>query len=70
MSAVNDLLGLDLPSVEGGSVAALLSREFGDVPAVGESVAVGEARLTVRGVEENRVTRVLVERVEEKEGES
>ncbi|MFC7235351.1 hemolysin family protein [Halosegnis marinus] len=70
VSAVNDLLGLDLPSVEGGSVAALLSREFGDVPAVGESVAVGEARLTVRGVEENRVTRVLVERVEEKEGES
>jgi CBS domain containing-hemolysin-like protein len=50
--------------VEGGSVAALLSHEFGDVPEVGESVEVSGARLTVRAVEENRVTRVLVERLD------
>jgi CBS domain containing-hemolysin-like protein len=64
VDAVNDLLDTALPSAEGGSVAALLSREFGDVPEVGESVEAGGARLTVRAVEENRVTRVLVERLD------
>jgi CBS domain containing-hemolysin-like protein len=64
VGAVDDLLGTNLPRVEGGSVAALLSHEFGDVPEVGESVEVSGARLTVRAVEENRVTRVLVERLD------
>jgi len=65
VDAVNDLLGTDLPQVEGGSLAALLSREFDGVPAVGESVVVAGVRLTVRSVEEHRVTRLLVERIDE-----
>jgi len=64
VDAVNDLLGTDLPRVEGGSLAALLAREFGGVPAPGESVVVDGVRLTVRSVEENRVTRLLVERID------
>jgi putative hemolysin len=65
VDAVNDLLGTDLPAVEGGSVAALLAREFGDVPEVGEAVVVAGVRLTVRAREDNRVTRVLAERVDD-----
>jgi putative hemolysin len=65
VDAVNDLLGTALPAVEGGSVAALLAREFGDVPEVGEAVVVAGVRLTVRAREDNRVTRVLAERVDD-----
>lgn len=64
VTTVNELLETDLPVVESGTVAALLSREFGRVPEVGESVTVAGVGFTVRSVSENRVLRVLVERLD------
>lgn len=65
VAAVNDAMGVDLPVVESGTVAALLVDVLGRVPTEGEQVEVGDVRFVVQVVEDNRVRRVVVERVEE-----
>lgn len=67
VETVNDALGIELPARGDGSVADLLARELGESPDAGDSVTIGDARLTVRSLsDDGRVQRALVERIETK----
>jgi len=59
---LNETLGLDLP-IDGGTetVAGLVTRQLGRVPAEGDRVEIGDVTLAVTGATATRVTRVRVE---------
>jgi len=67
VATVNDALDLRLPDDGDASVADLLARELGESLDAGDSVAIGDARLTVRSLsDDGRVQQGLVERSETK----
>ncbi|MGM0447193.1 MAG: hemolysin family protein [Methanobacteriota archaeon] len=63
---LNETLGLSLPADAGAeTVAGLVSRQLGRLPAEGDRVAVGDVTLAVTGATATRVTRIRVEHADE-----
>lgn len=61
---VRDAHGIPIPeSTEFESVAGFMLERLGSVPRGGESVVVGDYRLTVVAVERNRISKVKIERM-------
>jgi putative hemolysin len=56
-------LDLDLPIAAQGTVGGLVQRELGHIPQQGESIEVGDVRITVMEVEHRRIRKVRVERL-------
>ena len=56
-------LDLDLPVAPTGTVGGLVQRELGHIPRQGESLEIGDVRLTVMEVEHRRIRQVKVERL-------
>jgi putative hemolysin len=64
--SVDDLmhdLDLELPVAAQGTVGGLVQRELGHIPHQGETVDLGNVRITVMEVEHRRIRRVKVERL-------
>ena len=63
---LNETLGLSLPADAGAeTVAGLVTRQLGRLPAEGDRVVVGDVTLAVTGATATRVTRVRVEHADE-----
>lgn len=60
---VSELLNLDWDEEEHGTIAGLVQRELGRLPAVGETLEYGGARLTVLEVERHRLKQVRVDKL-------
>ncbi|MCB1941453.1 MAG: HlyC/CorC family transporter [Candidatus Accumulibacter sp.] len=66
----NQLFRVEIDSGEAETIAGALLDAFGELPATGASIVLCGIKLTVEGVEHNRITRVLVEPLKESDGES
>ncbi|MBE2260902.1 MAG: HlyC/CorC family transporter [Rhodobacteraceae bacterium] len=66
----NQLFRVEVDSGEAETIAGALLDAFGELPATGASIVLCGIKLTVEGVEHNRITRVLVEPLKESDGES
>lgn len=60
---INDLMSVDLPTDESDTLGGLVYAMLGRVPAVGDTVDVGDLRLTVLTVEGRRIGTVRVRRL-------
>ena len=60
---LNEELGLNLQTSDVDTVGGLAFSAFGRVPTIGESVNVDGAILRVHAINENRITRLMVNRV-------
>ncbi len=60
---INDLMSVDLPTDESDTLGGLVYAMLGRVPAIGDTVDVGDLRLTVLTVEGRRIGTVRVRRL-------
>lgn len=60
---VSELLDLDWDEDEHGTIAGLVHRELGSLPATGETLEYGGARITVLEVERHRLKRLRVDKL-------
>ncbi|WP_313953175.1 hemolysin family protein [Accumulibacter sp.] len=57
----NHIFGVSIDSEAAETISGALLDAFGELPATGASITLCEIKLTVEGVENNRISRVLVE---------
>ena len=61
----NQAFAVTIASVDAETLAGALLDTFGELPACGATTVLGGLQFTVEGIEHNRITRVLVERLPE-----
>ncbi|WP_299070128.1 hemolysin family protein [Accumulibacter sp.] len=61
----NQSFAVTIASVDAETLAGALLDTFGELPACGATTVLGGLQFTVEGIEHNRITRVLVERLPE-----
>ena len=65
---VSELIGVKLPDDDCDTIAGLMLETLGEVPAAGDrpTVEIGGVKFTAVDIEERRITRVLIEKPEQK----
>lgn len=65
---VSELIGVKLPNDDCDTIAGLMLETLGEVPAAGDrpTVEIGGVKFTAVDIEERRITRVLIEKPEQK----